>query len=269
MQILRTDAYIMTATFNVAASRATSAVATPPSFRLLGTEPIRAALEYADYQIKGRWQAAALPKGDRHPVIIFPGLASSGKAVAPLRQFCQSLGYAAFDWGKGYNTGPSGNPHRWLAELAEHVASLLESHKGSATLIGWSLGGVYARELGKLLTPKIRQVITIGTPFNATANQTHVGWLLRLLSGSNAKLDPDLQQQLKIPPPVPTTSIYSRSDGIVAWETCRHAFPTSWVEDIEIQGSHIGMGWNRAVMKVVADRLSQQPGRWKPYADNA
>jgi hypothetical protein len=237
----------------------------PPPLRLFGTELLRASMEYAAYQIKGRHQPGTFPAGDSHPVIIFPGLATNGAAVAPLRRFCESLGYRACDWGKGYNTGPSGNVTRWMAELAGHTATLFESRKVLATLIGCSLGGLYAREVGKLLAPQIRQVITIATPFNSEADHTRVGWLYRLLSGTSAHLDPALSRQLRTPPPVPTTSIYSRSDGIVAWETCRHDCRANGVEDIEIHGSHIGMGWNRAVLKVVADRLAQKPGAWKPY----
>lgn len=255
----------MTMTSPRVAARAPRTHISRPSLRLLGTEPLRAAMEYASYHIKGRRQAFASPVGDSHPVIIFPGLASSGAAVAPLRRFCQSLGYTASDWGRGYNTGPGSDLTRWMAELADHTARLLEPHKAPATLIGWSLGGLYAREISKLLAPQIRQVITIGTPFNAKTDHTRVGWLYRLLSGTTADFDPALSRQLRTPPAVPTTSIYSRSDGIVAWETCRHASTAARVEDIEIQGSHIGMGWNPAVLKVVADRLAQTPEAWKPF----
>jgi hypothetical protein len=226
---------------------------------------MRAAVEYAAYQLNGRRQATSSSVRDCHPIVIFPGLGSSGRAVAPLRRFCESMGYPTLDWGKGYNTGPRGNLTQWMAELAEHTDLLLKSHRAPATLIGWSLGGLYAREVGKLLAPRIRQVITLGTPFNAEADHTRVGWLYRMLSGTAVGIDPALSRQLRTPPPVPTTSIYSRSDGIVAWETCRHASNAKRVEDIEVDGSHIGMGWNTAVLKIVADRLAQKPSTWKPY----
>ncbi|MDB5843497.1 MAG: hypothetical protein JWP79_807, partial [Polaromonas sp.] len=125
------------------------------------------------------------------------------------------------------------------------------------------------REIGKLLAPQVRQVITIGTPFNAEADHTNVGWLFRLLSGTPAAIDPALSKRLRTPPPLPTTSIYSRSDGVVAWETCRHDKPARQVQDIEINGSHIGMGWNPAVLQIVGDRLGQQPSNWQPYRDAA
>ena len=109
-------------------------------------------------------------------------------------------------------------------------------------------------------------MITIGTPFNATADHTNVGWLYRMLGGSGSSSDAALSTRLKTAPMVPTTSIYSRSDGIVAWQTCLHDDCTSGpVQDIEIRGSHIGMGWNTAALAIIADRLALHPKQWRPY----
>lgn len=237
----------------------------PPSLALLGAEPWRAALEFLAFQVNDARPGKSVPAGDGHPVIIFPGLATDSSAIAPLRDHCKSLGYTMLDWGRGFNTGPNGDLNRWLTDLAKHTADLLGKHKETATLIGWSLGGLYAREVAKLLAPQVRQVITIGTPFNAKADYTNVGWLLRLLNGTSAAIDPALSKRLRTPPPLPTTSIYSRSDGMVAWETCCHAKSGKQVQDIEIDGSHIGMGWNPAVLQIVGDRLAQSPAEWQPY----
>jgi pimeloyl-ACP methyl ester carboxylesterase len=182
-----------------------------------------------------------------------------------LRNHCRSLGYEAFDWGQGFNTGPQGDLDTWLEVLKGQVTQLLSNHKQPATLIGWSLGGLYAREIGKLMAPRLRQVITIGTPFNAEADPTNAGWLFRLLSGSSAAPDPALSRRLRTPPPLRTTSIYSRTDGVVAWQTCRHQTRSKLVQDIEVDGSHIGMGWNREVLNAVTDRLGQAPGPWRRY----
>lgn len=240
-----------------------------PSLTLLGTEPWRAAMEFVSFKLNDFRTTKPAPRGDGHPVIIFPGLATDGSVVAPLRDHCEALGYQAIDWGRGYNTGPQGDLDAWMAGLASHTAELLQRFDQPATLIGWSLGGIYAREVGKMLAPQLRQVITIGTPFNAEADHTNVGWLYRLLSGAPAAIAPALSQRLRTPPPLPTTSIYSRSDGVVAWETCRHASPSRWVQDIEVSGSHIGMGWNQAVLQIVADRLGQNPATWQRYAHAA
>jgi alpha-beta hydrolase superfamily lysophospholipase len=206
--------------------------------------------------------------GDGHPVVIFPGLGAGPASVATLREHCRSLGYAAFDWGQGFNTGPVGDLDTWLATLKVQVAHLLARHDKPATFIGWSLGGLYARELGKLMAPRLRQVITIGTPFNAEADHTNVGWLFRWLSGNSTAMDPALTLRLRTPPPVPTTSIYSRSDGVVAWQTCVHDKPFMRVQDIEVDGSHIGMGWNREVLDTVSAQLRYRPGSLSRHVAN-
>jgi hypothetical protein len=203
--------------------------------------------------------------GDGHPVIIFPGLGTDGHAVMPLRTHCDSLGYTALDWGRGFNTGPQGNLDEWMHGLAIHTADMLKRFDHRATLVGLSLGGLYARELAKLLIPQVRQVITIGTPFNAAEGDTNIGWLHRALTGSSHEMAPSLSTRLRTPPPVPTTSIYSRTDGVVAWQTCCHDTLLPQVQDIEVDGSHLGMGWNRAVLDVIANRLGQRPGKWRRY----
>lgn len=233
-----------------------------PSLSLLLSEPLRAATEFAGYRFGKPHDAKP---GDGHPVILFPGLGSDGKSVATLRAYCNKLGYDAFDWGQGFNNGPKGDFDEWLQALKSRIVDLLSGHTQPATLIGWSLGGFYARELAKLMGPQIREVITMGTPFNAEADHTNVGWLFRLLNGTALAYDPALSHRLRTPPSMRTTSIYSRSDGIVSWKTCCHLERSDLVHDIEIRGSHLGMSWNRNVLAVVADRLAQQQGPWRQY----
>jgi predicted alpha/beta hydrolase family esterase len=234
-----------------------------PPLSLLGVEPLRAALEYASMHLMNR---TALPTGDGHPVVIFPGLATDKHCTGPLRDFCDRLGYTAFDWGRGLNTGPQGDVDRWFRELALHVGELTAAHEQPVSLIGWSLGGIYAREVAKLVPQRVRQVITIGTPFAGNAEQTNVAWLYQLLNGQKPVLDLALQRRLRTPPPVPTTSIYSRSDGIVAWQACLNAADLPRAENIEVDGSHCGLAWNPKVLAVIADRLHQRPGGWRPFA---
>lgn len=240
----------------------TDAIQRPPLV-LLGTEPFRAAIEFAWQKIK---KPANSKRGDGHPVIFFPGLGTDGRSVATLREHCRALGYDALDWGQGVNTGPAGDVDAWLHSLKAQVASLLTGHSQQATLIGWSLGGIYAREIAKLMAPRVRHVITIGTPFNAQADHSNIGWLFRLLSGAAPTIDSALSQRLSTPPPMRTTAIYSRSDGVVAWQTCRHGKRAPLVRDIEVDSSHIGMGWNRDVLAVVADRLALPPAPCGGYA---
>jgi pimeloyl-ACP methyl ester carboxylesterase len=235
----------------------------PPSLALMTVEPLRAAIEFAGMQFMRR---SELPRGDGHTVMVFPGLASDQRALGPLKGFCRDLGYDAHDWGRGFNTGPHGDADAWLDELADEVDGALGHAGPKATLIGWSLGGIYARELAKRLQGRVRQVISIGTPFAGSPEHSNVGWIYRLLNGRPAEVSDALGQRLKQAPPVPTTSIYTRSDGIVAWQACVQQGGHASTENIEVQGSHCGLCWNAAVYAVLADRLAQPEGAWRPYA---
>ena len=130
------------------------------------------------------------------------------------------------------------------------------------SLIGWSLGGVYARELAKALPDHVRCVITLGTPLTADPDATNASSLYRLLNSDPA--DERAWDDLRIPPPLPTTSIYSRSDGIVAWQSSVQACGAA-AENIEVEASHIGLAVNPAALYALADRLSQPEGTWKPF----
>ncbi|MDR7269360.1 pimeloyl-ACP methyl ester carboxylesterase [Pelomonas saccharophila] len=240
---------------------ATSTTSAPPLV-LLGLEPLRAALEYARMRLA---DASGMPRGDGHAVIVFPGLASDRHATGPLTSFCRQLGYDAQDWGRGFNTGPQGEPNAWLDELADHVSTLAPDRASDLSLIGWSLGGIYAREVAKRLHARVRQVITIGTPFAAASAETHAGLVYRLLNGHRPALDSAMREQLLTAPEVPTTSVYSRTDGVVAWQACIQPGRRVDIENVEVQGSHCGLGWNTQVLEVVADRLSQPRGRWRPF----
>ena len=132
------------------------------------------------------------------------------------------------------------------------------------SLVGWSLGGIYAREIARAVPHAVRQVVTLGSPFAAEADATHAGWLYRLLSGSEPPQSRRYLQDLRRALPVPSTSVFSKADGIVPWQGClQKEGPRS--ENIEVPGvSHLGMGTHRAVLALVAERLAQPEGQWRP-----
>jgi hypothetical protein len=228
-----------------------SAPAPSPSLTLLGIEPLRAAFEYASMRFMDH---DALPSGDGHPVVIFPGLASDQRALVPLRDCCERLGYTVYDWEHGFNTGPQGDVDDWLADLSSHVQSVAAAHEARVSLVGWSLGGIYAREIAKIVPDDVRQVITLGSPFAGSPEETNLGWLYRLLSGQSTTIDEEMSNRLRTTPPVMTTSIYSRSDGVVAWQSCIND-DCGHAENIEVDGSHIGLPWNPKVLATIAARL--------------
>ncbi len=235
---------------------------TTPPWSLLGSEPVRAALEYVSYQVMAPREA---PSGDGHPVVIFPGLGSDHRSVAPLRSLCTRQGYDTHDWGRGFNTGPHGDAAAWLEALADDVRRMVAKNGQRMSLIGWSLGGIYAREIAKILGSDVRQVITLGSPFSGDPGHTNVAWVYRLLNRKRALVDGQFQSRLAGAPDVPTTSIYTRNDGIVAWQACVQREAAGLAENVEVKGSHCGLCWNRDVHTIVADRLAQEEGAWRPY----
>ena len=209
-----------------------------PSFQtrrplLMALEAPRAAFEAQT--LVPAWPLLSLaPRGDGHGVLVLPGFMASDRSTRVLRRFLLDRGYAAHGWGLGRNLGTEdGLGSRLRARLLE----LSLRHGGRLSLVGWSLGGVFARELAKRLPERVRQVITLASPFGGPA---------------------------AAPPPVPSTAIYTRSDGIVAWQACREP-EGAQTENLEIVGSHCGLGFHPLALYAIADRLAQPLGDWKPF----
>ena len=201
-----------------------------------------------------------LPRGDGHPVLVFPGMGANDFTTVPLRNFLNNLGYVTQAWGQGFNFGPRDGV---LHKCAADVRKLSERHGQPVSLIGWSLGGIYAREMAKELPLHTRSVITLGTPFTGHPKATNAWRIFEMLSGHRAD-DPAMIERVRTPPPVPTTSIYSRTDGIVSWQ-CSLNEPGPMTENIEVHASHTGMGMNPLALYAVADRLAQPPGQWRHF----
>ena len=219
----------------------------------------RAPWEYAALLAATPW-LRKLPRGDGHPVLVFPGLGANDITTAPLRRVLDSLGYVTHPWGQGFNFGPRKDV---LKRCNAGVRGRFERHQQPVSLVGWSLGGLYAREMAKELPEHTRCVVTLGTPFTGHPHGTNAWRFYELVSGQSAHDEATLAQ-LREPPPVPTTSIFSRSDGIVSWR-CSLNKPGPQVENIEIPASHVGMGLNPMAVYAVADRLAQPIGEWKPF----
>jgi len=231
-----------------------------PSLALLATEPLRALLDFCAAKLSPQAHCA----GDGHPVIVYPGLGAGAFSTLHLRNALRDCGYDVHDWGFGLNRGPDGPLDEWLPQLAARVHELHLRHGRQVSLVGWSLGGVYAREVAKLCPGIVRQVVTLGTPFGAMGDANHAGTIFRLLGGDTSQLTPQLQARLRECPPVPTTSVYSKSDGVVCWRGCLQD-EGECVQNIEVNASHLGMGAHPEVLRIVADRLALAQGQWRPY----
>ena len=201
-----------------------------------------------------------LDRGDGHAVAVFPGLAASDLSTFPLRAFLGDRGYDTYGWDLRFNFGPRRGV---IDRCLDLVHRLRKSTRRKVSLVGWSLGGVYARELAKLSPENVRCVITMGSPFTGHPKANNA-WRIYELASGNAMPDDAEFKLVRATPPVPTTSIFSRSDGIVAWPCCLQE-PGPRAESIEVAASHIGMGLNPAAWYAIADRLAQREGSWKPF----
>jgi hypothetical protein len=201
-----------------------------------------------------------LPKGDGHRVLVMPGLAANDLTTLPMRTFLKDRGYQPLPWELGLNLGPRAGV---LDALRDRVRALHAIDDEKISLLGWSLGGVYARELAKEMPELVRCVITLGSPFSGPPQATNAWWLFERVSG-HPEPDAATLAAMRLAPPVPTTSIYSRTDGIVAWQ-CSLNPPGLLAENIEVHASHIGLGLNPLAMVAIVDRLAQDPSDWKPF----
>lgn len=203
------------------------------------------------------------PVGDGHPVIIFPGLSASDGSTLPLRGFLEHRGHDVSGWNQGFNFGPRAGV---LQAAKQQVIDTWRVTGRKVSLIGWSLGGIYARELAKLLPDCVRTVITMGTPFAGSHHSTNAWRLYELTSGRDIRAEVE-QFDLPSAPPVPTTSIFSRTDGIVAWPaSIQEPDPGNpLTENLEVIASHIGLGLNPSTWWAVADRLALPEGQWSPF----
>jgi len=232
----------------------------PPPLSLFVREQGRAAFELARLGSRRKVLETA-PRGDGHPVLVLPGLLAGDLSTLPLRRFLRSVAYDARGWNLGLNLGPTDAMRGKLDDLLTQMRGE-QGHRVS--LVGWSLGGIYARELARARPDAVRCVITLGTPFR-DISATHAARLVPIRPGGRSLRDAhDLRAHLGTPVPVPTTSIYSRTDGIVHWQSCLEAEGPER-ENVEVECSHTGMGFHAKVLAVVADRLAQPDGTWRPY----
>ncbi len=199
------------------------------------------------------------PRGNGHPVLVLPAFMASDFSTRALRGFLRNRGYAVHGWKLGRNTGPTPET---VAHLVQRLHELRGRYDRRVSLIGWSLGGVYARELARAFPLEVRQVITLATPFrNLEAVNVPAFVLARRRPHPN---ETAFRERLRLPLPVPMTAIYSRTDGIAAWQSCvAESGPQS--ESIEVASSHLGIGHHPVVLLTIADRLAQPEGAWEPF----
>ena len=229
------------------------------------TEPARGLADLGLMLTSG-WLLTA-PRGDGHGVLVLPGFMASDTSTGLLRRYLRRLGYQVRGWELGRNLGPT---ERVLDLLPRAVTAFANWTGGPVSIVGWSLGGVYARELARRDSGRVRQVITLGSPFALTdRSQSRADGMYR----RRAHLHADggrvpTADQIILPIAVPSTAAYSRRDGIVAWQACIGP-RTELHDNVEVSCSHLGFGVDAATLWLIADRLALPPGfqpRFSPPA---
>jgi pimeloyl-ACP methyl ester carboxylesterase len=243
-----------------ASSRGNEELSAPP-LQLYVSDPGRAAVEFG-LLLGALPLSKALPTGDGHPVLVLPGLMAGDDSTWPLRRILRRLGYRAHGWRLGRNLGPTPAA---VTGMRDRLDDLHSRYHEPVSLIGWSLGGIYARALARNFPWAVRQVITLGSPFRLSDDrQSHASRVFNRYTHLHTRRPRTPLDMERTPLPVPATSIYSRYDGIVAWQACLD-MASSRAENIAVVGSHFGYGHNPAVIFAVADRLAQPLNGWKPF----
>jgi pimeloyl-ACP methyl ester carboxylesterase len=239
------------------------------SAKISAPPPWMAALEFRALGERAQMSAMLpllrrLPTGDGHPVLVLPGFSASDRSTDPLRNLLRRLDYRTYGWGLGVNVGPT---RRILDGLVRKLDQAYQRRGEPVSIVGWSLGGIYARELARARPDVVRQVITLGSPIQmieADSSSAQPMW-----DAMSRYHSPGFRQEMRDvhrpPLAIPNTSIYSRTDGVVSWQAC--LVPrTATSENVRVFGSHCGLGFNSAAITVIADRLAQPAGVWSRFS---
>jgi pimeloyl-ACP methyl ester carboxylesterase len=212
------------------------------------------------------------PRGEGQPVMVFPGFLAGDNSTYLLRRFLSQQGFKAFPWKMGQNPGLQDVLYR---RLEKRVRGLYKAYGKPVSLVGWSLGGVYARTLAHRVPECIRQIVTLASPFNLSQNTNTEdvgvsGPIIKIYERLNPRRAEDElingHPIWREAPPVPSTSIYSVMDGIASWKYCIDHVGEH-TENLRVMGSHSGMTHNPLVLYALADRLAQAEGEWVPFED--
>jgi len=216
--------------------------------------------------IPARDMLDGLPPGDGQPVMVIPGLTTNDISTQIIRTWLKTKGFNAYGWGLGINIRYTMDLER---KLAERVDQLCQRHGQKVAVIGWSLGGITMRLLARHIPDNISQLISLGAPFSGIKGRTYVGWWYELLAGESIKdFREDWTSEIAQQPTMPSTSIYSKTDGMVSWEYCIDWETGPQTQNIEVQCNHLGFGMNPVVWMIVHDRLRQDPDNWQLFDES-
>ena len=208
------------------------------------------------------------PRGHGEPVLVMPPFTTDDTMTGPMRWFLGTLGFNVHGWALGRNLMRT---PRLVAGVPRRLGELYEHYGEPINLVGWSAGGMWARHLARDYPAMVRQVITMGTPFRLRpGDRTNASALYDMIEHTQVPLPHHLQIDDVEQPPltVPVTAIYTRDDGVACWQDCLETTrPLS--ENVEVRGSHCGLGHNVAAILVTVDRLGRARSEWRPFTPPA
>jgi pimeloyl-ACP methyl ester carboxylesterase len=184
-------------------------------------------------------------------VIVLPGFGAGDGSTAALRSYLRVQGHRASGWRLGTNRG---DVAKLLPRVTERVERVARSAGGPVALVGWSLGGVLARETARDRPDLVSRVITLGSPVIGGPKYTAVAAFYRSQGIDLDAIEAEVAARDATPIRTPITAIYSRSDGVVSWRACIDGRNPA-VEHVEVMTSHLGLGFSPEVYAIVAARL--------------
>ena len=211
------------------------------------------------------------PHGDGHPVLLMPGFMASEASLIALKLFLRNRGSDVHTWGLGRNVGFQ-NKH--ASALEQKIRHLHHTSGRKVSLVGWSLGGVFGLYGAHQAPECVRMLITLGSPVSVdpagSKSPPMVQALYRLIAHPLGPAAHSMQPRVrklrdKKLPPVPMSCLYSLTDGVVPPQEATIDGDPAMHENIRVPGSHTGLGVNAIVLCIVADRLAQADGQWRPY----
>lgn len=189
--------------------------------------------------------------------MVIPGFGAGDKSTAVLRSYLRWLGYAPMGWGLGRNLGARTiGQHNEV--LVERLGQLHRQLGEKITLIGWSMGGIIARMVARERMEAVARIVLLAAPITGNPYSNR-GWSAYERMSGHSLAHPVARAQIrqsKLPMPVPSTSLYSKSDGVVHWECCLEP-ATRHSRNIEVRSSHCGFAFSPPVLRTIADCLAQ------------
>lgn len=222
--------------------------------------PLKALLDEARLPTHWLHLAISLPTllkeklGKGQPIYVLPGYLTSDRSTFVLRKFLSWHGYTVYGWGLGINRGGS---VQLIQKIASELTRIFQKNQKPITLIGWSLGGFLAREVARDFPDLIEHVITLGTPHMGGPELT--AFDRRKSKNKPTQKNKLLEQRRKTPIRVPITSIYSKSDRVVAWQASHDTDKRHRVKHFEVNSSHAGLGFHPTVYKIILETLTDEP----------